>query len=42
MLLVAEKKFRRLNSPELVKEVYLGVRFANGERRKEEIQEAVA
>jgi putative transposase len=42
MLLVAEKKFRRLNSPELVKEVYLGVRFANGERRKEEIREAVA
>jgi transposase-like protein len=42
MLLVAESKFRRLNSPELVKEVYLGVRFVNGERRKEEIREAVA
>jgi hypothetical protein len=42
MLLVAERKFRRLNAPELVKEVYLGVRFANGERRKEETREAVA
>jgi len=42
MLLVAERKFRRLNSPELVREVYLGVRFANGERRREEIREAVA
>ncbi|MFN2486335.1 MAG: IS256 family transposase [Acidimicrobiia bacterium] len=42
MLLVAERKFRRLNSPELVKEVYLGVSFINGERRKEEIREAVA
>ncbi len=42
MLLVAERKFRRLNAPELVKEVYLGVRFANGERRKEETRKAVA
>ncbi len=42
MLRVAERKFRRLNAPELVKEVYLGVRFANGERRKEETREAVA
>ncbi len=42
MLLVAERKFRRLNAPELVKEVYLGVRFANGERRKKDTQEAVA
>ncbi len=42
MLLVAERKFRRLNSPELVREVYLGVRFANGERRRQEIREAVA
>jgi putative transposase len=42
MLLLTERKFRRLNAPELVKEVYLGVRFANGERRKEDTQEAVA
>jgi hypothetical protein len=37
MLLVAERKFRRLNAPELVKEVYRGVRFAiteNTERKK--------
>lgn len=42
MLLVAERKFRRLNSPELVREVHLGVKFVNGERRKEEVREAVA
>lgn len=42
MLLVAQRKFRRLNSPGLVKEVYLGVKFVNGERRKEEPREAVA
>jgi putative transposase len=41
MLLVAERKFRRLNSPELVR-VHLGVKFVNGERRKEEVREAVA
>jgi hypothetical protein len=36
MPLVAERKFRRLNAPKLVKEVYLGVRFVNGERREAE------
>ena len=30
LLLVAEKKFRRLSSPELVKEVFLGVKFQDG------------
>lgn len=30
MLLVAEKRFRRLNAPELLKEVFLGVRFHDG------------
>jgi len=32
LLLVVEKHFRRLNSPELMREVCLGVRFENGER----------
>ena len=32
LLLVAEKNFRRLNAPELMREVYLGVRFKGGER----------
>jgi transposase-like protein len=30
MLLVAEKRFRKLNAPELLKEVFLGVTFHNG------------
>jgi len=42
MLLIVEKNFRRLNEPELAKEVYLGVRFVNGERVKEENQGAAA
>lgn len=42
MLLVAEKTFRRLNEPQLVKEVYPGVRFVNGTRVKEESQGAAA
>ncbi len=41
MLLIAERKFRRLNAPELVREVYLGARFVNGEHPEEETQEAV-
>lgn len=32
LLLVVEKHFRRLNSPELMREVCLGVRFENGKR----------
>lgn len=35
LLLVAEKHFRRLNAPELMREVYLGVRFEDGERISE-------
>ncbi|MGH3089574.1 MAG: IS256 family transposase [Candidatus Binatia bacterium] len=42
MLLVAEKTFRRLNEPDLAKEVYLGVTFVNGERLKKQDHEAVA
>jgi transposase-like protein len=30
MLMVAQRKFRRLNAPELLKQVYLGVEYADG------------
>jgi hypothetical protein len=36
MLLLAEKRFRRLNAPELLQEVYLGVKFIDGLPEKEE------
>ena len=36
MLLIAEKRFRRLNAPELLQEVYLGVKFVNGLPEEEE------
>ena len=42
LLLVAEKSFRRLNAPELVREVYLGVRFEDGERTIETSRDAAA
>ena len=38
LLLIAEKRFRRLNSPELLKEVYAGTKFRDGlmeKKRKE-------
>ena len=30
MLMVAEKRFRRLKAPELMKEVYQGAKYVNG------------
>ena len=42
LLLVAEKHFRRLNAPELMREVYLGVRFKDGERLTESSRVAAA
>jgi putative transposase len=36
MLPVAEKRFRRLNAPELPQEVYLGMNFVNGLPEREE------
>ena len=36
MLLIAERRFRRLNAPELLQEVHLGVKFVNGLPEKEE------
>jgi transposase-like protein len=42
LLLVAEKNFRRLNAPELVREVHLGVQFKDGERVTETSKVAAA
>jgi transposase-like protein len=42
LLMVAEQRFRRLHAPELVREVYLGVRFVNGRRVNAENQEVAA
>ena len=42
MLLMAEKRFRRLNAPELLQEVYLGVKFVNGLPEKQEIMGVAA
>lgn len=36
MLLIAERRFRRLNAPELLQEVYLGVKFVDGLPEKQE------
>ena len=36
MFLVAERRFRRLNAPELLQEVHLGVKFVNGLPEEEE------
>jgi hypothetical protein len=30
MLMIAEQRFRRLNAPELLKQVYLGVQYQDG------------
>jgi len=42
MFLVAERRFRKLNSPELLKEVFLGVTFHNGMPVKRQQTEAAA
>jgi hypothetical protein len=44
LLLVGEKNFRRLNAPELLKEVYLGVTYVDGIRKakREEKSKAAA
>jgi putative transposase len=45
LLLVGEKRFRRLNAPHLLQNVYQGVRFEDGRRKgqaKAEEKEAVA
>lgn len=43
MLLLAEGRFRRLNAPERMQQVYLGVRFQDGiEVKQERFQELAA
>lgn len=42
MLLVAERRFRRLTAPERAKEVYLGVTFVNGVKVTSKAQEVAA
>jgi len=42
LLLLAERKFRRLNAPELLAEVWNGVQFANGIRAEDRPEEAAA
>jgi putative transposase len=42
MLLVAQQRFRRLNAPELLKEVYHGAEYVNGVRVTERAWEAAA
>jgi putative transposase len=41
-LMIAEKRMRKLNAPELLKEVYEGARYADGIRVKETEEEAAA
>lgn len=41
-LMIGEKNFRRLNKPELMKEVYEGAKYADGVRVKEEEKEVAA
>jgi transposase-like protein len=42
MLMVAERRFRRLNAPEFLREVYEGVKFTDGVKAQETIEEAAA
>ncbi len=42
MLMVAQQRFRRLNAPELMKEVHDGARYVNGVRAQELPWEAAA
>jgi putative transposase len=42
MLMIAGKRFRRLRSPELMRDVYLGVKYEDGERVQEEVRKDAA
>lgn len=42
MLLLGEQRFRKLDAPERMKEVFLGVRFRDGTQVKAEDQVAAA
>jgi transposase-like protein len=41
-LMIGEKKFRKLNKPEMMKEVYEGAKYADGVRVKDEEEKAAA
>jgi putative transposase len=42
MLMIAERRFRRLRSPELVRDVYLGRKYEDGERIHEDLRKDAA
>ena len=42
MLLVAEKRFRRLKAPELMRDVYQGAKYVNGVLVNQESKEKAA
>ena len=42
MMLVAEKRFRRLNAPELMKDVHQGATYVNGVKTSDRSEEAAA
>jgi len=42
MLLVAQQRFRRLNAPELMNEIYHGAEYVNGVRVQERAWEVAA
>jgi putative transposase len=42
LLMVAEKTFRRLNAPELMRELYLGAVFVDGVRRTKNVEKTKA
>jgi hypothetical protein len=42
MLMIAERRFRRLRSPELVRDVYLGVKYEDGERVDSDVRKDAA
>ena len=42
MLMIAERRFRRLRSPELVRDVYLGRKYEDGERVDSDVRKDAA
>jgi putative transposase len=42
MLMIAERRFRRLRSPELVRDVYLGGKYEDGERVESDVRKDAA
>ncbi|MDP7359108.1 MAG: hypothetical protein QF828_11910 [Pseudomonadales bacterium] len=42
MLMIAEKRFRRLNVPELMKEVYRGPQYVDGMTIEANVEEVAA